>query len=191
MPPRDAEVEITRLVSEWTESRRLSPPELFELYYKDLRKMAQAYMRRERPDHTLQATALLNEAYLRIFEGEPFRWKSRKHVFCVIAQTMRRILVDHARSHYAHKRGGEQRKVSLDEAFVVSEVKSPQLLAVDEALENLSKLDARRGHVVNLRFFAGLTVEETAAVLDVSLETVKLDWRFAKTWLQREIAKTA
>jgi RNA polymerase sigma factor (TIGR02999 family) len=148
-------------------------------------------MRRERPDHTLQATALLNEAYLRIFEGEPFRWKSRKHVFCVIAQTMRRILVDHARSHYAHKRGGEQRKVSLDEAFVVSEVKSPQLLAVDEALENLSKLDARRGHVVNLRFFAGLTVEETAAVLDVSLETVKLDWRFAKTWLQREIAKTA
>jgi RNA polymerase sigma factor (TIGR02999 family) len=191
VPAKDSQVEITQLISEWTESRRLSPPELFELLYKDLRKIAQAYMRRERPDHTLQATALINEAYLRIFEGEPIRWKSRKHVFCVIAQTMRRILVDHARSHFAHKRGGEQQKVSLDEAFVISEAKSPQLLALNEALENLAKLDTRRGHVVNLRFFAGLTVEETAAVLDVSPETVKLDWRFAKAWLQREIAKGA
>jgi RNA polymerase sigma factor (TIGR02999 family) len=184
------ETQITQLVTDWTESRRQSVPELFELIYKDLRKIAQAYMRKERPDHTLQATALVNEAYLRVFQGQPFQWKSRKHLFCVMAQTMRRILVDHARGYGADKRWGEHRKLSLDEAFVISEEKSPQLLALDEAVERLSKLDPRQGHVVDLRFFAGLTVEETAAVLGVSAETVKLDWRFAKAWLQREIGKS-
>jgi RNA polymerase sigma factor (TIGR02999 family) len=108
-----------------------------------------------------------------------------------MAQAMRRILVDHARNHYAHKRGGKQRKLSLDEVFVISEEKSPQLLALDEALENLNRLQARQGQVVDLRFFVGLTVEETAAVLGVSPETVKLDWRFAKSWLQREMSKNS
>lgn len=191
MPLGDPQTEMTQLVSGWTQSRRLSAPELFELIYKDLRKIAQAYMRKERADHTLQATALVNEAYLRVFQGQPFQWKSRKHLFCVMAQAMRRILVDHARGYGAHKRGGERRKLSLDEAFVISEEKSPQLLALDEAVERLSKLDPRQGHVVDLRFFAGLTAEETAAALGVSPETVKLDWRFAKAWLQREIGKSA
>jgi RNA polymerase sigma factor (TIGR02999 family) len=186
----ELDTQMIQMVTEWTESRRQSVPELFELIYKDLRKIAQAYMRKERPDHTLQATALINEAYLRIFQGQPFQWKSRKHLFCAMAQTMRRILVDHARSYGAHKRGGNNRKLSLDEAFVISEEKSPQLFALDEAVERLAKLDPRQGHVVDLRFFGGLTVEETAAVLGVSPETVKLDWRFAKAWLQREIAKS-
>jgi RNA polymerase sigma factor (TIGR02999 family) len=125
-----------------------------------------------------------------MFQGQPFRWENRKHVFCLMAQTMRRVLVDHARSHYAHKRGGEQQRLSLDQALLISEEKSPELFALDEALERLAKLHARQGHVVELRFFGGLTVEETAAVLGVSTETVKLDWRFAKAWLQREIGRT-
>ena len=165
-------------------------PELFEVIYKDLRKIAQGYMRRERPDHTLQATALVNEACLRVLQGEPFRWKNRKHLFCIMAQTMRRVLVDHARSHYSDKRGGEQRKVSLDEGLVFTHERSPELLALDEALEQLAKLNIRQARVVDVRFFAGLTVEETAAVLGVSAETVKLDWRFAKAWLQSEMSQT-
>src|SRR5580765_5669135 len=116
----NSKAEMTRLFTEWTTTTPRSIPELFEVIYKDLHQIAQAYMRRERPDHTLQATALVNEAYLRMFQGQPFRWKSRKHLFCVMAQTMRRILVDHARNHCAHKRGGERQKISLDAVFVVS-----------------------------------------------------------------------
>jgi RNA polymerase sigma factor (TIGR02999 family) len=124
--------------------------------------------------------------------GEPALeqgWENRKHVFCVMAQTMRRVLVDHARGHQARKRGGEQRKLLLDEAFAPTEERSPDVLALDEAVQRLGKLHSRQEHVVNLRFFGGFTVEETAAVLDVSPETVKLDWRFAKAWLTRELSK--
>jgi RNA polymerase sigma factor (TIGR02999 family) len=181
--------EINQLFSAWSESRKQSIPELFELIYKELRQIAQSYMRRERPNHTLQTTALVNEAYLRMFQGQPFRWENRKHVFCLMAQAMRRVLVDHARSHYAHKRGGEQQRLSLDQTLLISEEKSPELFALDEALERLAKLHARQENVVELRFFGGLTVEETAAVLGVSPETVKLDWRFAKAWLQRELGQ--
>jgi RNA polymerase sigma factor (TIGR02999 family) len=183
------EGEMHQLLSVWSESRRLSTPELIELIYQDLRQIAQAYMRRERPDHTLQTTALVHEAYLRMFQGRPFEWENRKHVFCAMAQTMRRILVDHARSHYAGKRGGEQRKLSLDDAFLISEEKSAELFALDEALDRFNKMHSRQGNVVELRFFAGLTVEEAAAVLEVSPETVKADWRFAKSWLHRELGK--
>ena len=183
--------EVNQLFSAWSESRKQSIPELFELIYKELRQIAQSYMRRERPNHTLQTTALVNEAYLRMFQGQPFRWENRKHVFCLMAQTMRRVLVDHARSRYAHKRGGEQQPLSLDQALLISEEKSPELFALDEALERLAKLHARQGQVVELRFFGGLTVEETAAVLGVSPQTVKLDWRFAKAWLQRELGPAA
>jgi RNA polymerase sigma factor (TIGR02999 family) len=175
------------LFSEWTESRSQSPPELFELIYDDLRRIARAYMRRERPDHTLQTTALVNEAYLRLFQGQPFRWEDRKHVFCTMARTMRRVLIDHARLQHAGKHGGELRKVSLDEGIAFSQQTLPELFAVDEALEKLSKVHPRPGQVVDLRFFGGLTVEEAAAILEVSPKTVKLDWRFAKTWLQREM----
>jgi RNA polymerase sigma factor (TIGR02999 family) len=186
----DPDQVMNQLLSEWTESRAQSLPELFEAVYNDLRRIARAYMRHERPDHTLQATALVNEAYLRLFQGQPFRWEDRKHVFCIMAQTMRRILIDHARTHLADKRGGELRKLSLDEAFAASERRSPEWLGLDEAIERLGKLHSRQEHVVNLRFFGGFTVEETAAVLDISKETVKLDWRFAKAWLQRELGKT-
>jgi RNA polymerase sigma factor (TIGR02999 family) len=155
-----------------------------------LRKIAQGYMRRERPTQTLQATALINEAYLRIYQGRPFQWKSRKHLFCVMANTMRRILVDHARNHRAHKREGEHQKLPLDAALLIPEEKWPQLPALDEAIERLAKLDPKLGHVVDVRFFAGLTVEETAAVLGMSPEAVDLDCRFAKAWLQRDICKS-
>jgi RNA polymerase sigma factor (TIGR02999 family) len=185
----DSAAEVTQLFTEWKTTTQRSTPELFEVIYTDLHQIAQAYMRRERPDHTLQATALVNEAYLIMVQGQSFRWKSRKHLFCVMAQTMRRILVDHARNHSAHKRGGERQKISLDAVFVVSEEKSPELSALGEALERLSQLDKRQAQVVDLRYFVGLTVGEAAAVLDVSPETVKLDWRFAKAWLQREIGQ--
>lgn len=183
--------ELNELLSAWSETRKQSMSELVELIYQELRHIAQAYMRRERADHTLQTTALVHEAYLKIFQGQPFRWEDRKHVFCVMAQTMRRVLVDHARSHHADKRGGEQRRVSLKDALIVSENNSsPELLALDEALNRFSRMHSRQGNVVELRFFAGLTVEEAAAVLGVSPETVKLDWKFAKSWLQRELSKT-
>lgn len=188
-PQVDPQRRMTQLLDNWSESRQQSIPELVEVIYKDLRKIAQGYMRRERPDHTLQATALVNEACLRVLQGEPFRWKNRKHLFCIMAQTMRRVLVDHARSHSSDKRGCQQRKVSLDEGLVFVHEESPQLLALHDALEQLGKLNIRQARVVDLRFFAGLTVEETAAVLGVSKETVKLDWRFAKAWLQREMSR--
>jgi len=190
MATMDPQYEMNQLLLEWTKSREQSLPELFEAIYNDLRQIARAYMRRERPDHTLQTTALVNEAYVRLFHGQPFRWENRKHVFCAMAQTMRRILIDHARSHQAGRHGGEQRRLSLDEAIAVAEERSPQLMALDEALQRLGKLHPRQEDVVNLRFFVGLTVEEAAAVLGISADTAKLDWRFAKAWLQRELRKT-
>jgi len=180
---------MNELVSEWTQSRTESLPELFDIIYGDLRRIARAYMRRERPDHTLQTTALVNEAFLRLFQGQPFRWEDRKHLFCIMAQTMRRILVDHARTHRSVKRGGEVHMLSLEKAFAKSEGRSAELLALGEAIERLGKLHARQEHVVNLRFFGGFTSEETAALLNISKETVKMDWRFAKAWLQRELSE--
>jgi RNA polymerase sigma-70 factor (ECF subfamily) len=191
MTDQHAAAAKTQRTEEWTTRTHRTKAELFEGIYRDLHQIAHAYMRRERSDHTLQSTALVNEAYLRVFQGQPFHWKSRKHLFCVMAQTMRRILVDHARNHVADKRGGEWRKISLDSAVIVSEGRSPELLALSEALERLSVLAARQAQVVDLRYFVGLTVEEAAAILGLSPETVKLDWRFAKAWLQREIGKTA
>jgi RNA polymerase sigma factor (TIGR02999 family) len=190
MEDHDVQGEMNQLFSAWSESQKRSIPELFDLVYRDLRQIAQAYMRRERPNHTLQTTALINEAYLRMFQGQPFRWENRKHVFCIMAQTMRRVLVDYARSHHAYKRGGEQQRLSFDNALLISAEKSPELFALDEALERLVKLHIRQGQVVELRFFGGLTIEETAAILDISPETVKLDWRFAKAWLQRELSQS-
>jgi RNA polymerase sigma factor (TIGR02999 family) len=184
---------MTQVLVDWSETRQQSIPTLLEVIYNDLHKIAQGYMRRERPDHTLQTTALVNEACFRVLQGGPFRWKDRKHLFCIMAQTMRRVLIDHARSHYSEKHGSAQRKISLDEiiALAYTGEKSPELIAIDQALKKLNTLNTRQARVVDLRFFAGLTIEETAAVLGVSPETVKLDWRFAKAWLQREIAQTA
>jgi RNA polymerase sigma-70 factor (ECF subfamily) len=167
--------------------REESPEEIFSLVYQELRQVAHAYMRRERPDHTLQATALVNEAYMRLFEGEPFRWENRKHLFCTVARAMRRILVDHARTHRARRHGGAHRKVTLDDQGPVLYHDLPQLLALDQALDRLAKLNPRQARIVELHTFAGLTVEETAEVLDVSVKTVKNDWRFAKAWLRTEM----
>jgi RNA polymerase sigma factor (TIGR02999 family) len=177
------------LLADWSASRPESAEELFRILDQDLHRLAAGYMRKERPDHTLQATALVNEAYIRIFGRKPFKWESRKHLFCAMAQTMRRILIDHSRTHQAGKRGGEQRKLSLDDAFAFSEQRSADLITLDDALERLAKTHPRQGQVVEMRFFVGLTGEETAAMLGISPETVKLDWRFAKAWLQREICK--
>jgi RNA polymerase sigma factor (TIGR02999 family) len=144
-------------------------------------------MRRERVDHTLQATALVHEAYLKLIEQRSVDWQGRAHFFGVAAQLMRRILIDHARGHTRQKRGGEQRKVSLDEAFIFSEQQADELLAVDDSLNLLAKLDPRQARVVELRFFGGLSVEEAAEVLGVSPKTIKRDWSIAKAWLYADL----
>ena len=159
------------------------------MVYRELRQIAGAYMRNERPDHTLQTTALVNEAWVRTFEGEPFRWTSRKHFFCAMAQTMRRILVNHARKHRAQKRGADWEVVSLEAIPAIGAERPEQLLALDEALEELGQLNRRQAQVIEMRFFVGLTAEQTAAMLNISAETVKLDWRFAKAWLQRQMRR--
>jgi len=169
--------------------RKESPEELFSLVYQELRQVARAYMQRERADHTLQATALVNEAYLRLFEGQPFRWENRKHLFCTVARAMRRVLVDHARKHRAERHGGAVQKVNLDDNAPAFTHDLPQLIGLDIALEKLAKLNPRQVQVVELHSFAGLTEEEVAEVLDVSLKTVKNDWRFAKAWLRTEMGE--
>jgi RNA polymerase sigma factor (TIGR02999 family) len=175
------------LLLETFRSSQGSPEELFSQVYQELRQVARAYMRRERADHTLQATALVNEAYLRLFNGETFRWENRKHLFCTVARSMRRVLVDHARKHRAERHGGIHRKITLDDQGPAIFQDLPQVLALDEALDRLAKLNGRQAQVVELHFFGGLTEAEAAEVLDVSLKTVKNDWRFAKAWLKTEM----
>jgi len=171
-------------------ARQESPEQLFSLVYQELRQVARAYMRRERADHTLQATALVHEAYLRLFEGQPFRWENRKHLFCTVARSVRRVLVDHARRHLAERHGGAIQKVAIDEHGPAIFKDLPELIALDEALQRLSKLNQRQAEVVELHSLAGLTEEEVAEVLSVSVKTVKNDWRFAKAWLKTEMRTT-
>ncbi len=175
--------EVTQLLLAWSAGDQGALEKLTPLVYKELRRLAAHYMAGQRPDHTLQATALVNEAYLRLVDWKPMRWQGRAHFFAASAQLMRRILVDFARSHRRTKRGGGQHAMSLDEAAVVSPAKSADLLALDDALKRLAKIDARKVEVVELRFFGGLSVEETAAVLKVSPFTVIRDWNLAKAWL--------
>jgi RNA polymerase sigma factor (TIGR02999 family) len=176
-----------RTLVETFQTRSETPEQLFALVYNELRQVAHAYMRRERADHTLQATALVHEAYMRLFEGEGFAWENRKHLFCTVARSMRRILVDHARRHRAERHGGALRKVSLEEQGPAICQDMPQLIALSDALERLAELNPRQAQVVELHSFAGLTEAETAEVLEVSLKTVKNDWRFAKAWLRTEM----
>jgi RNA polymerase sigma-70 factor (ECF subfamily) len=186
-----ASATIEKLLLDASRERHVSPEELFSLVYQELRQVARAYMRRERPDHTLQATALVNEAYLRLFEGQPFRWENKKHLFCTVARSMRRVLVDHGRRHKAERHGGAQRKVNFEDQGLAIAHDLPQLLALDQALERLGELNPRQVEVVELHFFGGLTEAEAAEVLDVSLKTVKNDWRFAKAWLKTEMGGEA
>ena len=179
--------DVTVLLSALTRGEEDAAGKLIPVVYDELRRLAASYMRRERQDHTLQATALVHEAYLKLIEQRSVSWQSRAHFFGVAAQLMRRILIDHARGHLRQKRGGEHKKVSLDDALAFSEQQSAELLAVDESLERLAKLDGRQARIVELRFFGGLSVEEAAEVLGVSPKTVKRDWSVAKAWLYADL----
>jgi RNA polymerase sigma factor (TIGR02999 family) len=179
--------EVTMLLSALTRGDENAASKLMPLVYDELRRLAGSYMRRERADHTLQATALVHEAYLKLIDQRAVNWQSRAHFFGVSAQLMRRILIDHARGLARHKRGGEQQKVSLDEAFVFAEQQADELIAVDDSLNALAKIDPRQARVVELRFFGGLSVEEAADVLGVSPKTVKREWSVAKAWLSADL----
>ncbi|MFN7934697.1 MAG: sigma-70 family RNA polymerase sigma factor [Bryobacteraceae bacterium] len=177
---------ITRLLMDWTDKRDEAALEaLTPVVYGELRKLALSYLRRERSDHTLQPTALIHEAYLRLVDQNVPEWRSRSHFFGVAAQLMRQILVDHARARSAAKRGGGEAKLSLDQGLQYSEERSDQLVALDDALTDLAKLDPRKSKVVELRYFGGLSVEETAEALGVSVATVGRELRFAEAWLHK------
>jgi RNA polymerase sigma-70 factor, ECF subfamily len=179
--------DVTLLLSALTRGDAGAESKLIPVVYEELRRLAGSYMRRERVDHTLQATALVHEAYLKLVEQRSVNWQSRAHFFGVAAQLMRRILIDHARGHTRQKRGGEQQKISLDEAFVFSEQQADELLAVDDSLNLLAKIDPRQAKVVEMRFFGGLSVEEGAEALGISPKTVKRDWSVAKAWLYADL----
>ncbi|MBI4903673.1 MAG: sigma-70 family RNA polymerase sigma factor [Acidobacteria bacterium] len=180
--------EITSLLLEWNGGDRDALDRLIPLVYDELRRLAHRHMRRERPGHPLQTTALVNEAYLRLIDSSRVRWKSRAHFFAVSAQLMRRILVDTARSRQKLKRGGAAAVVPLEEAAIVAAGRPIDLIALDLALSKLTEFDERKGTVVELRYFGGLSVDETAEVLAVSPITVMRDWDLAKVWLLRELS---
>jgi RNA polymerase sigma-70 factor, ECF subfamily len=183
--------DVTTLLKAWSDGEQSALQKLTPLVYAELHRLARKYMAGEQQQHTLEATALLNEAYMRLIDWKNVRWQNRAHFFAVSAQMMRRILVDYARSRRNQKRGGGACHVTLDEAFVFSKEKSPDLVALDAALLRLAELDRRKSEVVELRFFGGLSVEETAEVLKVSPFTVHRDWRLAKAWLHRELTEKA
>lgn len=183
-PPRE---EVTRILVNWTEGNPEAAARLMPIVYDELRQLARQYLQRERPDHTLQATGLVHEAYLRLVDQGTTTWQNRAHFFGVAAQVMRRILVDYARTHRAEKRGGNWDKLSFEEALAPSDERSVDLVALDDALKDLQTLDPRQSQIVELRFFGGLTNEEVGEVLQVSPRTVKREWRIAKAWLRRAI----
>jgi len=176
-PPKPVTTSGTeQSLAEWT-----------ELLYSDLRRLAAYYLRRERGNHTLQTTALVHEAYLRLVEQRQIRWENRKQVVAIAAQQMRRVLLDYSRSHEAAKRGGNVDKIYVEEASIVCKTRPADIVAVDEALTKLAEIDPQQAHLVELRFFGGLSIEETAEVLEVSPATVKRNWTVAKAWLAREL----
>ena len=180
---------ITRLLLDWRNGDQSALDRLMPLVYEELRRMANHYMRNERRGHTLQSSALVNEAYLRLVDHENIEWQNRAHFFGVAAQSMRRILVDHARTRNYQKRGGGAQQVSLDEAMTLAGERAAELITLDDALRELAKMDERKSRVVELRYFGGLSVEETAEALGVSIPTVTRDWNTAKAWLMREISR--
>jgi RNA polymerase sigma factor (TIGR02999 family) len=192
MPPLECDpAQVTRLLRRWQGGDRVAFDQLIPVVHGELRRLAQIHMRGERPGRTLQPTALVNEVYLRLAGLQAIGWRDRAHFFAMASRLMRRVLVDAARARGADKRGRSIVKVSIDEARGVDsrQDEEPDLLALDEARTALEVADERKARVVELRFFGGLTVEETAAVLDLSVETIARDWRFAKLWLRREISK--
>src|SRR5229473_3670832 len=179
--------DISMLLRAWSDGDQSALARLTPIVYDELRRLARRYMKRERPSHSLQTTALVNEAYMRLVDYERMQWQNRAHFFAVSAQLMRRILVDHARRHNL-KRGGGVQLVSLDETAEVGGERAADLVALDSAMDALERIDRRKVQVVEMRFFGGLSVEETAAVLNVSAVTVMRDWSTAKAWLYRELA---
>ena len=183
--------EITQLLVEWGSGNQAALDKLYPLVYEELRRMAHRFMRRERKGHTLQTTALINEAYLRLVDQKNVHWANRSHFFGISAQIMRRILVDHARRYAYDKRGGGAQKVSLDEAALVTKDRARELLLLDEALNGLAKLDPRRSKVVELRYFGGLNNSEIAALLKISANTVMRDWNMARAWIYQQLTESS
>jgi RNA polymerase sigma factor (TIGR02999 family) len=181
--------QITQMLLAWSNGDQAALEALMPLVYNELRKVAARHLRGQRPGHTLQTTALVNEAYLRLIDASQVRWQNRAHFFAVSAQLMRRILVDFARSRNYQKRGGGAERVSLDEAMAVAPERGADLLALDEALARLQALNPRQAQVVELRYFGGLSEEETAEALKISVRTVRRDWNFARVWLYRELTE--
>jgi RNA polymerase sigma factor (TIGR02999 family) len=181
--------DVTRLLGQLRAGNQDVAGQIVPLIYDELRRIAGAQMRRERPGHTLQATAVVNEAYMRMVGEQQLQWQNRAHFFAIAAITMRRVLLDYARQHHAGRRGGEgARKVDIDAELLVGQDRLEDVVAVDEVLTRLTALDPEQGRIVELRFFAGLNVEETAEVMGISPSTVKREWRLAKAWLDRELS---
>ncbi|HEX2271677.1 MAG TPA: sigma-70 family RNA polymerase sigma factor [Pyrinomonadaceae bacterium] len=178
---------VTELLVAWSEGDRSALDELMPVVYDELRRLARNYLSRERPDHTLQTTALVHEAYLRLIDQRSVNWQNRSQFFGIAAQMMRRILINHAKDRQAQKRQGYATKVSLDEAVSFFEKREVDLMALDEALNNLAALDPQQTQIVELRFFGGLTIEEVSEVLDISPATTKREWDSAKLWLRRQL----
>lgn len=186
-----APADVTQLLIAWSSGDQAARERLISVVYEELHRLARRYMRNESPGHTLQTSALVNEAFIRLVDQSNVHWQNRSHFFGIAAQMMRRILVDYARSRNYAKRGGGARKLSLEEGLIVSPERSEEVVAVHEALERLAKIDPRQAQIVELKFFGGLSNEEAAAVLAVSPGTVARDWTMAKAWLRREISKSS
>lgn len=178
---------LTQLLINWRNGDKSAIDQLMPLVYEELRRLARSFMARERRDHTLQTSALINEAYLRLVDQEAGNLQNRAHFFAVAAQVMRHILIDHARSYLYEKRGAGAPKVPLDEAVVLTDERASELVALDDALTSLAQVDPRKSRIVELRFFGGLNIDETAEVMDLSPTTVQREWRAAKAWLRRFI----
>ena len=178
----------TQILAELKAGDANATERLFPLVYREFRAMAARYLRNERVDHTLEPTALVHEAYLKMIDQNRIDWQGRTHFFAVAAQAMRRVLIDHARQHRRQKRGGGRQKIMLDESLAISPKRAEELVALDEALDRLAGLDQRQAKVVEMRFFGGMKVEEVAKVLEVSKRTVEGDWTMAKAWLKRELS---
>jgi RNA polymerase sigma factor (TIGR02999 family) len=178
---------VTKLLVAWGDGDEAARDELMPLVYQELHRLAHHYMNRERPDHTLQTSALVNEAFVRLIDQKEVRWQNRAHFFGIAAQMMRRILVDYARSRQYAKRGGGAQQVSFDEALFASEERADEVVALDDALKDLAQFDQRKSQIVELRFFGGLSIDETAELLKVSPGTVMRDWTLAKAWLRKQI----
>jgi RNA polymerase sigma factor (TIGR02999 family) len=182
--------DVTEILLNWRSGDQSALDQLLPLVYQELRRLADHFLRREAPGHTLQATALVHEAYLRLVDQSQANWQNRAHFFGVAANLMRQILIQYARAKHADKRGGDQRKIYLDDAGPIAQDRPLDLIALDDALQTLAEISPRQNQIVELRYFGGLSIEETAEVMSLSPATIKREWSMAKAWLFRELAKT-